>query len=267
LRLLPTHCPHDLVVIAIIAILIALLVPAVQKVREAAARTQCVNNLKNLALGLHNYHDVNKKFPGGYASGKGSWTYLVLPYIEQTNIANDAAYLTKPMVIFGCPSDPNYGNGMYTTSRALTNYLGNTGQNYNEWSVGDSGILGLYPGNQKVTLTTVTDGSSNTLLIGERPVRADKFWGWLHGLDYDAIMWAITPSNITGATGTCTFPTVFQQGSFTNQCSMHHWWSGHTGGANFAMADGTVRFFQYSAGTTIVPALATRSKGEAVSFE
>src|SRR6266487_2477136 len=87
-----------LVVIAIIAVLIALLLPAVQKVREAANRTKCVNNLKQLGLACHNYHDVNRTFPSGtYASTYGSdawtgdrtsWPLLLLPYVEQANIWN-----------------------------------------------------------------------------------------------------------------------------------------------------------------------------------
>src|SRR5215204_6960624 len=87
-----------LVVIAIIAILIALLVPAVQKVREAAARTQCINNLKNIGLALHSFHDANKRLPPGtstdtppWGSGGGhgsSWKVFILPYIEQGALFN-----------------------------------------------------------------------------------------------------------------------------------------------------------------------------------
>src|SRR6202171_1639608 len=76
-----------LVVIAIIAILIALLVPAVQKVREAAARTQCANNLQQWCLAMHNYHDVNKKFPAfSYEGPRHTWAPFVMPYLEQANL-------------------------------------------------------------------------------------------------------------------------------------------------------------------------------------
>src|ERR1700741_2148571 len=78
-----------LVVIAIIAILIALLVPAVQKVRESAARTQCINNLKQMGLAIHGFHDVRKYMPpGGYNpwGAEGGWPYQILPYIDQDNL-------------------------------------------------------------------------------------------------------------------------------------------------------------------------------------
>jgi prepilin-type N-terminal cleavage/methylation domain-containing protein len=159
-----------LVVIAIIAILIALLVPAVQKVREAAARTQCANNLKQIGLGLHNYHDARKKLPPprgdyfityaqslGYNSGSnppygglfpggftqyGGWMCSLLPYVEQDNLYNKMKYTgtawtgpffgnyNKPIPIFRCPSDPRNVD-VTPNGGNMTNYLGVTGANLN----------------------------------------------------------------------------------------------------------------------------------------
>src|SRR5436190_11400943 len=132
-----------LVVIAIIAILIGLLLPAVQKVREAAARAKCANNLKQLGLGLHNCHDVNGYFPtGGWGwfwqgepargSGKsqpGGWIYSVLPYIEQNNVYQQAPSVARSQItvpIMMCPSRrdnktyPNAGNYTYFNMTAVS---------------------------------------------------------------------------------------------------------------------------------------------------
>jgi prepilin-type N-terminal cleavage/methylation domain-containing protein/prepilin-type processing-associated H-X9-DG protein len=152
-----------LVVIAIIAILIALLVPAVQKVREAAARTQCVNNLKQIGLGMHNLHDTNKRFPpllgvfpsrgnsGPYSQSWGNQFYYLLPYIEQGPLFNSTydasnpdgngagkgyrpwvsgAY-TKPISIYICPSDPSTQQGViaqnypWSDNWGVTSYAAN----------------------------------------------------------------------------------------------------------------------------------------------
>src|SRR6516165_1269146 len=120
-----------LVVIAIIAILIGLLLPAVQKVREAAARIQCTNNLKQIGLALHTYHDANKRFPPGYLDGNTDpnstpdndvgpgwgWASFILPFIEQGNVYNqinlkvgvgvgsNVGISQQPLVIYQCPSD------------------------------------------------------------------------------------------------------------------------------------------------------------------
>jgi prepilin-type N-terminal cleavage/methylation domain-containing protein len=107
-----------LVVIAIIAILIGLLLPAVQKVRSAAARLQCSNNLKQIGLGLHTYHDARKRFP--YGGAQGYWINEILPHIEQGNIQNakGTAKTAAILPIFFCPSDghsPGVWNSQYAT--------------------------------------------------------------------------------------------------------------------------------------------------------
>jgi prepilin-type N-terminal cleavage/methylation domain-containing protein/prepilin-type processing-associated H-X9-DG protein len=192
-----------LVVIAIIAILIGLLVPAVQKVRDAAARATCQNNLKQLALALHNYHDANRRFPpGGITSGTGCnlvgnentssrapWTVLILPYIEEDNqfrIYNQNAAFAplawtpasaapnrqvqfSRNVKFECPSDPR-NNG-----QSNNNYFGCQGGGVTpECTALDPGALqrmffrnGVFFANSRTRITDIRDGSSNTLLIGE----------------------------------------------------------------------------------------------------
>jgi prepilin-type N-terminal cleavage/methylation domain-containing protein/prepilin-type processing-associated H-X9-DG protein len=189
-----------LVVIAIIAILIALLVPAVQKVREAAARTQCVNNLKQLALATHGFHDVNKRLPAGqinpgntdpnatvthvnYFPGvetnrdRYSWAVMSMPFYEQETLlttirqqvvstgqyacqAGCTANQIKPPVL-SCPSDP--GAGFTHPSEGFsTNYVGNIGTSYA--TAGQNGVF--YP-RSKTRLTDITDGTSNTILFSE----------------------------------------------------------------------------------------------------
>ena len=175
-----------LVVIAIIAILIGLLVPAVQKVREAAARTQCQNNLKQIGLGLHNYHDANRKFPGGCSLQWDKWGQspqtMILPYLEQANTyklfditkgpyettQNQLASSQKP-AIYLCPSDPQQGAA---TPFGFTSYHANSGT----WLYSAKCWDGLFgteiaysgiPGQPAVRITDIADGASNTAAFAE----------------------------------------------------------------------------------------------------
>jgi prepilin-type N-terminal cleavage/methylation domain-containing protein/prepilin-type processing-associated H-X9-DG protein len=275
-----------LVVIAIIAILIALLVPAVQKVREAAARMQCQNNLKQMALGVHNYEGVHKIFPGRYPISGGTWflrdtwAYHLLPYLEQNNVyelgkTSFAAYAT-PLALYRCPSDAWNDGSTFKAANAppdgvgLTSYLANSGRNYSEWSSsGDTGVLALYtPTGRRVrgiSMAEITDGTSNTVLFGERPPTKDKVWGWWPSYDHDNQMWAQWTGTPNYGYG-CAKPIVFSPpiGDASNVCNLYHYWSFHINGANFALCDGSVRYISYNISATVMPALSTRALGEVI---
>jgi prepilin-type N-terminal cleavage/methylation domain-containing protein len=193
-----------LVVIAIIAILMGLFLPAVQKVRGAAARVTCQKNFKQLGLALLNYHDVFGTFPQprgiypyevvGFTYPKG-WPYKILPFIEHDNLqkvtdANFVATVAANVKTFECPSDPRSGtDGKYNTAD-----FGNVTAGL-IWYVGVTGSLGMWPdaftlsnsgvfqaNTQRIPIAFITDGTSNTLLLGEWPPSADLAWGCERGV-------------------------------------------------------------------------------------
>lgn len=171
-----------LVVIAIIAILIGLLVPAVQKVREAAARTECANNLKQCGLGMHNYHDANKRLPPqvkyfGTQIQWGTFWYALLPYIEQDNVYKKAFNTgaswgggnhASVIKTYLCPSDSSMNNGRRPTDPggwACTSYS-NNGILFSSMSYDTS--IGNYNLESKFRVNNIPDGSSNQVGIAER---------------------------------------------------------------------------------------------------
>lgn len=173
-----------LVVIAIIAILIALLLPAVQQAREAARRTQCKNNLKQIGLALHNYHDVYNKLPPqaiyGFWNGTANlprhhtWISMILPYIEQANLysrinfstpAWGQAHVTGDLLpALLCPSDAGLTKAN-TRNIVFTNYVANEG--YHWWSDDSGPNRGVFTRLLEANFKDITDGTSNTVAIAE----------------------------------------------------------------------------------------------------
>jgi len=286
-----------LVVIAIIAILIGLLLPAVQKVRESAARIKCANNLKQLGLALHMAHDTEAGFPPGLRSDSGeaypmlSWMGRLLPYVEQVPLWDQtvADYRRAPnpfhrypphsarsvvLPVFGCPSDWRVRTawdlelpGEPPRRVALTSYLGNLGTTHRR----RDGVLYL---NSRVRIEQIPDGTSNTLLVGERPPSPEFIYGWWYageGLGGTGVLDVVLgtrgfnsrnphPQYVQCGRG----PFAFRPGRIDDFCSVFQFWSLHPGGANFLFCDGSGRFLRYDA-DAILPALATRAGGEVVS--
>lgn len=177
-----------LVVIAIIAILVALLLPAVQQAREAARRTQCKNNLKQIALGMHNYESTNSVFPPSMAvnpriTTNASWSIhgRLLPFMEQTNLYNQIdlsrAWGNFPVIsnfrvpVYACPSDPKSDRARDTGTNGIFLLPTCYGFNFGTWLVYDpatnAGGDGFCFPNSRIRVADITDGTSNTLMVSE----------------------------------------------------------------------------------------------------
>jgi prepilin-type N-terminal cleavage/methylation domain-containing protein/prepilin-type processing-associated H-X9-DG protein len=287
-----------LVVIAIIAILISLLLPAVQQAREAARRTQCKNNLKQLALAVHNYHDTYGKFPIGHqfighfdgstTDGDGgsawSWSAYILPYIDAAPLYNklnfslpvhnamivgarqngplnttagdengDLARTAQPWA--RCPTDTAPAEHLYRGTAAhrhfvaITSYVGNAGAFNNSLgtssNVTDARRSGIMSRDSNWSIRDVTDGTSNTILLGERT------WVLLPGANLNSdvtTLYGAINETMGFANGRSSF--VLMNGAYPmNPPPIAVWGSKetaahslHEGGAQFAFADGSVRF-------------------------
>ena len=259
-----------LVVIAIIAVLMGLLLPAVQKVRESAARLSCSNNLKQLGLALHSFHDEAGKFPA-YGRGKDTWIGKICPYVEQEAMIDSSGYAGQTFSVLNCPIDPRNLRDPYEDSffgkRGLTSYLGVTGYSYNDRTTGDTGLIAVYPSTSRVTLSKVRDGASNTLMLGERPPQSTLWLGWWTYPGWDSHLWVY--GNVrwygTDTDGTpCPSPALYGKGDLNNRCDVNHFWSFHHGGANWCLGDGSVRFISYTVNPHVILGMGTRNGNELV---
>jgi prepilin-type N-terminal cleavage/methylation domain-containing protein/prepilin-type processing-associated H-X9-DG protein len=328
-----------LVVIAIIAILIGLLVPAVQKVREAASRLQCQNNLKQLGLALHDYHDANKRFPPGRVScgtaeGANLTTdkpdplirnihglVLLLPYIEQGPLyqrfnlkgacgnflstvvtgypitgkklalaspdavaSGNAALSAISLPLLVCPSDS--GTPTISPSSYYSPDLGATGiraaktsydfichqqgvYEFNYWSHASQSARYMFGENSTTRITDVTDGTTNTLAMGEQTLEtyngvssAWAYTGWVSiGID---------PVGNWNGTVPAQGLNIWQYGTnpatalFGRRASWYSAASCHTGGVNFLFADGSVHFISQSIDLVSLTNLSRMADGQVI---
>ena len=307
-----------LVVIAIIAILIGLLLPAVQKIREAANRMKCSSHLKQLGLASHHYHDTNNSLPPAIAhpGRDGRYTSLfveLLPYFEQqplhdhwnfttplANVGPPGSPASTVLAILICPSaavNPNpvtFGTSAY----GVTCYAGNAGTiSYPESKVTQDG---MFHANSAVALTDVTDGTSNTVLFGERTLGDGNLDSYLTApfstpptpplMTLSAYStWSATPGPTALASVTVSsygginfsFPTRYIPPTPPDPPGSIDWatfapdvWrrmssygSRHIGGINVGLADGSVRYVKTSVDPATWQAAATRAGGEMIGSD
>jgi prepilin-type N-terminal cleavage/methylation domain-containing protein len=291
-----------LVVIAIIGVLVALLLPAVQKAREAANRVSCQNNLKQMGLALLHYHHVNGTLPPGYlfanappsdtripidfdTSPGWGWASYLLSFLEQEPMARQidqairleddryATLRTTVLRVFICPSDRE--TGVFRIQDQLEQYLVPTATNSYAANFGTGGEIGerylwgngLFYCNSKIRLEEITDGTSNTLALGER---ASLFLRtpWVGAVSNAAVR--TTPGAPVDYAGIEEAPVQVMAGFWNGKTlnspisDPYCFFSGHGTIVQFAFADGSVRPLFSTTDPRVLDALSTRNEGEVI---
>ena len=280
-----------LVVLAVVGVLVGLTLGAIQRVRNAAARAACGNNLRKLGLALQQYHDANRKFPPGvsWLDGKSkqphmTWLTRLLPYVEEDALWRQSvaafereSFFQKPihrpilgarLPLFLCSTDvvaqTPWVFGDFTV--AYTSYLGVSGLDLHSWD-------GVLHTDADTTIAGITDGTSNTLTVGERAVSEKRNFGWWYAGwgqaktgSVDSLLGVRERNEYQDLDRCPRGPYHFRAGRSDEPCDAFRYWSNHPGGANFAFADGSVRFLRHEA-DAIMPALATRAGGEVVLLD
>lgn len=272
---------ETLVVIAIIGLMVALLLPAVQAARESSRRAQCANNLKQLGIGLQSYHETVRYFPTGNVYPT-NWSFmaLMLPQLDQPNLHGKCDFnapngfqcnqaqggLGPPSVnlsVMQCPSEPRRGERCDVPTWGLFangNYFGVMGTESGLFNLPASfSNNGMLFSNSRLASGDNRDGASNTMYVGERGMTLDLYFGWwacgsgisLNGEGDNLLSTALglTTSGVGAA----------NQQQWTDQ---FHFWSWHPAGAHFLLGDGSVRMLSYEVDFTTFQRLSTRSGDE-----
>jgi prepilin-type N-terminal cleavage/methylation domain-containing protein/prepilin-type processing-associated H-X9-DG protein len=282
-----------LVVIAIIAVLIGLLLPAVQKIREAANRTSCLNNLKQLGLALHGYHDSQGSFPPAFscqpqadptytAPGWG-WASRLLPHMEQENLARQINYIlpvedgsnlsarTTILKLLVCPSDRSTGlftiddkDGIPLAQAATNSYAASFGVGVDIDDELDDGN-GLFFRNSKVRIADITDGTSNTFALGERAALfTQTAWAGAvsHGTTRITPQAPVNNPNAVEEAASEVLAHIAVHTLNDPNSDPEDFFSPHPGIGHFLFADGSVRPISTAVSLATLQALATRNGGE-----
>ncbi len=271
-----------LVVIAIIGILIGMLLPAVQMVRESARRTECANKIKQMGLALQTFESSNEYFPPSY-NGTGlkpgwSWGTHILPYVEQNNLfhfgnsrnllfgggSNPATVTTEysqtELTLFRCPSDSGPNLNPIRLNHAMSNYRAVAGPYTQSCFCADLDFGGVMYQNSETTFSHILDGTSHTIVIGEcvfdeSTGKKAAIWPGMSGLRGGAVwisdvMWWVDADSAQ-----------------INGPASQAFSSNHPGGAMFVFCDGSTRFFVEGGDVDILRFLAGRDDGVIVSAD
>ncbi len=274
-----------LICLAIVAILTGLAIPAVMRGRESMRQVHCSNNLRQIGTALTMHHDAYDRYPPGVNWTKSnkpflSWAAHLYPYLEREELWEMAiqdygrawipfdevphAGFAQAVSVFSCPTDgradqPRMSRGRYYA--ALTNYLGVLGTDVQKAD-------GVLFADSRIALRHIRDGTSNTIMVGERPPSQDYCWGWLYaGAGFnqgsgDMILGVAEVNVRRDLLAQCPLSRAqFQAGSLENPCHVLHYWSMHPAGAYFLYCDGSVRFQSYGSARVVAMA-ATRNGRE-----
>ncbi len=284
-----------LVTISIIGVLVAILLPAVQTVREASRRVSCANNQRQLALAIHSYESSFGVLPPTLGSRRKEdfllhWQAILTPFVEQAPIfsrikdnlekGDHVFYMAERVARlsgFECPSDPEHGLLIEadTGKFAFTSYCGVGGIQLIE----DDGVFVSLSNEARrvdrgISFAEIRDGLSNTLMIGERPPNdaGNGYGAWLGSQNPAAAAIGVgeTRESLIGnisLTGCDGDNFDFRPAIRGSKCGWTHHWSYHPGGANFALSDGSVHFVTYEIETDALHALATREAGDLSKFD